>query len=191
VPRTPVLTAKLVALVVLVALVALPAVLAAGCATLQVSSFVERGADLSRFRSFDWGPREGLDTGDPRLDNNPFFENRVKSQVESTLAARGYMKLDTRSDLIVHYHARVNQRFDTGTHDLTGSCDGADCRPFVYDAGTLVIDLVDRTSNRLVWRGWADGTLDGAIDNQRWMEQRVDEAVTKILARLPPRPALQ
>ena len=50
------------------------------------------------------------------------------------------------------------------------------------------IDLVDPATSRIVWRGWADETLDGAIDNQRWMEQRIDQAVSKILARLPPRP---
>ena len=159
-----------------------------GCATLKVNSYLERGADLSRYRTFDWGARDTFSTGDPRLDNNPFFENRVKSQVESGLAARGYSKTAT-PDVRVHIHASVNQRIDVnGLDALTATCDAPECRPFVHDAGTLVIDLVDPATNRIVWRGWADETLDGAIDNQRWMEQRVDQAVAKILARLPPRP---
>jgi hypothetical protein len=158
-----------------------------GCATLQVNSYVERGASLSQYQTFGWGVRDGLETGDPRLDNNPFFDTRVRSQVESKLTARGYAKMGPQPDLWVHYHARVNQRLDASSLENTGSGRNDDNRPFVYDAGTLVIDLVDRASNRVVWRGWADGTLDGAIDNQRWMEQRVDEAVAKILARLPPR----
>jgi hypothetical protein len=57
----------------------------------------------------------------------------------------------------------------------------------VYDAGTLLIDLVDARTNRLVWRGWAEGSVDGVIDNQEWMEARIDEAVTRILERLPRR----
>ena len=62
-----------------------------------------------------------------------------------------------------------------------------DCRPYVYEKGTLFVDLVDPRTNQLVWRGWAEGSIDGVIDHQQWMEARVDEAVTQILARLPRR----
>lgn len=169
------------------ALVCLPFVLA-GCATLKVNSYLERGADLSKYKTFDWGARDTFATGDPRLDNNPFFENRVKAQVESGLGARGFAK-GAKPDVTVHYHASVTQRIDTnGIDGPTVQCQTPACRPFVHDAGTLVIDLVDPATNRVVWRGWADDTLEGAIDNQRWMEQRIDEAVARILARLPPRP---
>jgi hypothetical protein len=48
-----------------------------------------------------------------------------------------------------------------------------------------VIDLIDARSRRLVWRGWAEGDIDGVVDNQKWMEKRVDEAVAKIIERLP------
>ncbi|HEY6507199.1 MAG TPA: DUF4136 domain-containing protein [Vicinamibacterales bacterium] len=162
--------------------------LLAGCATLKVNSYLERGADLSRYRTFDWGARDTVSTGDPRLDNNPFFENRVKTQVESALAARGFAKA-ARPDVTVHYHASVTQRIDiSGIDGASAQCEAPECRPFVHDAGTLVVDLVDPATGRVVWRGWADGTLEGAIDNQRWMEERIDEAVAKILARLPPRP---
>ena len=36
-----------------------------------------------------------------------------------------------------------------------------------------------------VWRGWAEGSIEGAIDDQQWMENRIDRAVTQILAKLP------
>lgn len=168
------------------ALLCLP-ILWAGCATLKVNSYLERGADLSRYRTFEWGARDTFSTGDPRLDNNPFFETRVKAQVESGLAARGYSKAAT-PDIRVHIHASVTQRIDvSGIDGTSAQCEATECRPFVHDAGTLVVDLVDPATSRVIWRGWADGTLEGAIDNQRRMEQRIDEAVAKILARLPPR----
>jgi hypothetical protein len=55
----------------------------------------------------------------------------------------------------------------------------------VYDAGTLVVDLVDRRANKVIWRGWAEGSVDGMIDNQDWMEQKIDDAITRIMERLP------
>jgi hypothetical protein len=67
-------------------------------------------------------------------------------------------------------------------------CADADCRPLIYDKGTLFVDLVEPRTDKLIWRGWAEGGVDGAIDNQAWMESRIDEAIAKILARLPNRP---
>ena len=61
------------------------------------------------------------------------------------------------------------------------------CRPYVYDADTLLIDFVDTRTDKVVWRGWTEGSVDGAIDNQRLMEQKVDKAVTRILEQLPRR----
>ena len=57
----------------------------------------------------------------------------------------------------------------------------------VYDAGTLLLDFIDTRTNTLAWRGWAEGSLDGVIDDQQWMEKTLDEAVESILERLPRR----
>ena len=32
------------------------------------------------------------------------------------------------------------------------------------DEGTLVIDMVDARTNRLIWRGWAIDSLSGILD---------------------------
>ena len=57
----------------------------------------------------------------------------------------------------------------------------------VYDAGTLVLDFVDTRTSKVVWRGWVQSSVAGVIDNQKWMEEKIDEAVTRILERLPRR----
>jgi len=61
---------------------------AVGCAPMTVSSHVERGLDLTRYRTFEWGSADALPTGDPRLDNNRFFIERVRDSVDRELAAR-------------------------------------------------------------------------------------------------------
>jgi hypothetical protein len=126
-----------------------------------------------------------LSTGDPRLDNNSFFQARVQAAVESQLAAKGYERAGGGTpDLLIHYHASVTQEIDLSQveqHDCL--VDG--CRPYVYDAGTLLIDLVDARTDELVWRGWAEDTFDGVIDDQSWLEAKVDRAVAEIMAGLP------
>jgi hypothetical protein len=160
-----------------------------GCAPLRVSSYMERGVDIREYHTFTWGPPDTFSTGDPRLDNNRFFGERVRTQVERGLAGRGFEKtIAATPDLLVHYHANLRQEVNIRRFDQEyGTSENAECRPCVYDRGTLFVDFVDARTNKLVWRGWAEGSVDGVIDDQAWMEARVDEAVARILERLPPR----
>ena len=163
------------------------AVLVSACATVGVSTFVARGADFTRYHTYSWAAGEQQETGDPRLDNNPFFHARVLADVDEQLSRRGFEKITSGTpDFVVHYYASVAQRLDlNGTGQKYGSC--RDCTPYVFDAGTLLIDVVDARTNLLVWRGWAEDSVDGLINDQPRFEQRVDAAVTRILERLPRR----
>ena len=157
------------------------------CATMSVRSYAERGAQFPHYQIYMWGPADQLTTGDPRLDNNPFFHERIQADVDKLLAARGYKKVMTApSDLTVHYHASIVQRVDVNGVDREyGYCDADECRPYVSEAGTLAIDLVDSRTKRLAWRGWAESTVDGVIDNQAWMEKKIDDAVARIVENIP------
>lgn len=157
----------------------------AGCSAVTAGSYLNTQADITQYATFGWAEPDGTPTGDPRLDNNPFFFGRVQSEVERGLQDRGYTMADA-PDLEIHIHASVTQEINTQVVDQQFCAEG-DCRPFVYDAGTLVIDLVDPASSRLVWRGWAESTFGEVINNQAAMEQRIDESVAQILARFPGR----
>jgi hypothetical protein len=169
------------------AAVVLGALTLTACATMQVNSYVERGADVTRYRTYHWAPADARATGDPRLDNNEFFRDRLQAQIDRRLGDRGFEKVTAAGpDLLIHYHASVAQEIDAnGADQPYVSCE--DCVPYVYEAGTIVVDLVDARTNRLLWRGWAEGSIDGAIDDQTFMERRIDEAVARIMERLPRR----
>jgi hypothetical protein len=164
------------------------AAVATGCATLSVSSHIERNVNFADFVTYDWGPPDNLPVGDPRLDNNPFFRDRLMGVIEKQLAAKGYERaLTGQPDLLVHYHASVNQKVDVYTADSRyGYCYG-NCEPQVVDfeQGTLVVDIVDAETNKVVWRGWAQDVMNGVIDNQDLLDRQVDEGVTKMMRLLP------
>jgi hypothetical protein len=161
------------------------------CATtMGVSSHVERGVDFSRYRSFTWGPADALPTGDPRLDNNPFFKDHVQGAVEKQLAARGIELTTTGTpDLLIHYHANIRKRIaiDRSAHAYD-YCSGANCPPetITYEEGTLVLDFIDARTDRLIWRGWAPNSVADTLHNRDKMARRIDQAVTQMLKRLPP-----
>jgi hypothetical protein len=159
--------------------------LLAACATTNVNSFAARGVDFTQFRTYGWGAEVEAPTGDPRLDSNPFFRTRILASAERELAARGFEKVSSGTpDLVLHYHASVRQRLDLSTVDQKyGECDT--CGASVFDQGTLTLDLVDPRTNKLVWRGWSERSLEGVIDNQDVFEKQIDQAVARIVRQVP------
>jgi hypothetical protein len=166
-----------------------------GCATMNVSSHVLRGADFTQYRTFEWGPADALPTGDPRLDRDPFFQDHVKGAVEKGMAGRGFARVSTGTpDLLIHYHANISRRIDINRLDRAlGYCydDACAVRTVEREAGTLVIDVVDARTNRLVWRGWAQHSVEDMLRDRDRMEQKIHDAVARMLERLPTGPTFQ
>jgi hypothetical protein len=163
----------------------------AGCATVRVSSHAERGLSWSQYRTFDWGPADALPVADPRLDRDPDFQDRVQGAIEKQMAAHGFARTSesAQPDLLVHYHATIAERVDVDAIDRDhGYCVTADCRPRVtrYEAGTLVVDVIDARTSRLIWRGWAQDSLEGVLGNRDRVRHTVDEGVTRMFATFPP-----
>ena len=120
---------------------------------------MEQGLDFTRYRTFDWGAADALPTGDPRLDKNPFFQDHVQGAIEKQMATKGFERAGASAtpNLRIHYHATIDRRIDISEEDRRyGRCAiGACADVYQYEAGTLVIDIVDAHANTLVWRGWA------------------------------------
>lgn len=162
---------------------------ATACAPMTVSSHVEHGLDLTAYRTFGWGPADALPTGDPRLDRNPFFKDHFEGAVEKQLAARRIELVDANPDLLIHYHASITERIAVNRTDTEhGFCADGDCNSRVtdFESGTLILDIVDAHTNRLIWRGWAQHALGDMLDNQEHMAERIDQAVRRMLARFRP-----
>jgi hypothetical protein len=155
---------------------------------MNVGFDIERNATFSDYVTYNWGPPDNLPVGDPRLDNNPFFRDHVMGTIEKKLAAIGYQRVAAgQPDLLIHYHASVNQKIDVYSVDSQyGYCSG-NCQPqFVdYDQGTLMLDVVDAKTSKVVWRGWVQDVMNGVIDNQDRLEKQVDAGVTKMMLSFP------
>lgn len=169
------------------ALAGLAALALAGCATMNVSSHVERGVDFAQYRTWDFGPADALPTGDPRLDNNPFFKDYLEGAVGTALEARHYARTTVTPDLLVHYHANISKTFDVNGVDTRNGYCYDDCQPNVveYELGTIVLDVVDAHTNRVIWRGWAQDHVDGVIDSQDLLRKRVNTSVARMMALFP------
>ena len=170
-------------------IVTMTALTLTACATMNVSSHVLSSADFAQYRTFDWGLADALPTGDPRLDRDPFFQDHVQGALEKGFAGKGFERaLSGTADLLIHYHANISRRIDINWIDRErGYCYGDDCpvRTVEAEAGTLVVDVVDARTNRLVWRGWAQHSVQDMLHDRDRMEQKINEAVVRMLEQLP------
>lgn len=177
---------------------AILASLTVACSTVNARQDFDPEMDFSPWRTYAWYP-EPTTTGDPRLDN-PLLRDRVESAVERALAAAGYTPPQDRApDFYVNFHLSTQRRLDTRTlnRGYSGAAGGrrtrgasggvawTETRVEEYEVGTLVIDFVEASERRLVWRGSGTRRLSSNPTPER-TTKRVDEAVAEILSQFPP-----
>ena len=135
----------------------------------------DHDVDFSRYTTWSW--QSGVPVP-PEL----VPDKRIREALARGLASRGLSEVDSDSTLLVRYYATRSTRIDLLPLD-SGS--GAPPTGIRYvETGSLVIDLLDAASGKVVWRGHAVGALRyGPIE----VMTQIDAAVAELLARFPPR----
>jgi len=172
-------------------LATLAALALVGCATRIVNSHVELTADFATYRTYDFGRADALPTGDARLDNNEFIRDYIQGAIEKELAARRLTLVSNDPDLLIHWHTNVTRELDTealqaGYHGAR-NCQGSGCYPAIvdYEMGTLLIDVVDARTQKLLWRAWTRENYSGIIDDQQALRRHVVASVVDMMKRFP------
>ncbi len=160
-----------------------------GCNSMKIYSDYDRDISISNYKTYGW-PSLGL----TESRNNPLYYNelndkRIRREVEWRLKKLGYEYAETNSDLVIHYHIIIENRTVVNPDPL-GYRYGPywlnrNVNVYEYREGTLIIDLMDRKTNNLVWRGWAVNFIDEAKPEK--MEEQIKKAVQMIFENFPPR----
>ncbi|MCC7195690.1 MAG: DUF4136 domain-containing protein [Gemmatimonadaceae bacterium] len=174
------------------ALAATVAIALGACAP-AITVGVSSATDLApaAYRTYTWVMPDQFPTGDPRLDNNPFFVETLKRSVNAELQRIGFTEGGANADLTVHFHATVQRGYNVYEVDQHAGYlqPGFDRTQQVreYEEGTVVVDLADRAAKRLIWRGWMQTDLSGAIGNDALLGERVQRGVRKLFEKFPAR----
>jgi hypothetical protein len=157
--------------------VALALVVPAAAAKVNVD--YRPGTDFSSYRTYAW-----TDGTPARRD---MVQVRIIEAVRRELAEAGLRPVDSHADVYVATHVLVDAHTLQDLEDPddwefwtgVGNIDAVD-----VGAGTLVIDLVDRASGRLVWRGLAATGVSGIPSKKL---KKIDKLVGKLFRLYPPR----
>jgi hypothetical protein len=172
-------------------LILLALVLLISCSPqIKVYSDMDPDNDLWTYKSFDWGRQVDIETGRNPLQYNELNDKRIKAAALSQLQSRGYVLRNVEPDLILHYHIIVDDKSvvvpETFGYRYGSYWTKSGANVFHYREGTLIIDLMERNTKNLVWRGWAVANID-EIDPEE-IDEVIRLAVEKIFKRFPPKP---
>jgi Domain of unknown function (DUF4136) len=166
---------------------AMAVLIAASAFGQQIKTDYDRNADFSHYKTYSWG---GIHTSDP------LSIDRIKAAVNAQLTAKGWTEVASGGDASImamemtQDHQTLNtfydnfgggwgwRRFGGFGNDFGTSTTTED----TYEVGTLVVDVFDTASKKLLWRGSASDTLsDKSAKNIR----NLDKGVEKMFERFP------
>lgn len=140
--------------------------------------------NFAKYHTYKWVAIEG------GSHPNQIVDARIKQSVDVQLTLKGLTKTDSdTADLYVGYRIALDREkqwdaFSTGGIRWTGGI-GSDTSSTITD-GSLVVDMYDPATKRLVWTGTATKTLNPS-GNQNKTQKNLDKAMQKLLRNYPPK----
>jgi hypothetical protein len=145
--------------------------------------------DLGRYRTFGLDEAAITRTGDVRLEQDPYFEDRLLEAIGRELSTRGIRRDESSPEMVVHFHLTVEDHIEVYDVDPPSgspvSTVGLGTGVHQYDRGTFVVHFEDPETHEYVWVGWAEGDIGRALTGSEEMREWVDEAVEMMFGHLP------
>jgi hypothetical protein len=143
-----------------------------------VATSYDRSIDFSVYETFAWSA--GLQAPDPAVDR------RIMDLVDEQLLAKGLLKQNSGDpDLYLVYYASSTEAIDVTTFDYgLPSWEAPDIIPHRYQPGTLIVDILDGQTMRLISRSVGrDVPIAGGLEA---VTDRIKERVVEMLDDFPP-----
>lgn len=172
----------------------------ASCSTLEVKMDYDNNVSFTGLHSYSWLPGRPLKSGDPKLDSNDLMHRRIRASIDGWLKNHGYAKQPReQADFLVSYYIVIEQKTRiTVLNDYYGYPRGwgrydyydypyrNQTYAYEYEEGTMIIDIVNNKTKKLMWRGTAvDEVKDLKTPEEK--QARITEVVDSIMAGFPPK----
>jgi hypothetical protein len=150
----------------------------------EISTNSMPGTDFSKYHTYKWVTIEGA------TQPNQIVDAQIKASIDSQLATKGLTKTDSdKADLFIGYQVSINQQTQWnayGTGGLRWGGGMGTATSSTIRIGTLVLDMYDPSTKKLVWTGRATKTLDSGANSEK-KQKNLDKAMQKLLKNFPPK----
>jgi hypothetical protein len=143
----------------------------------------DKSADFSKYKTYTWAkPQAPI--------SRPFVYENVVGEVDDDLKAKGLQRIEKDGDLMlvaaggIGFGYNMPPAFVMNFDYWSGEEDTALLTAPLVGEGTLILALVDRASNKLVWRGTAKENIDPEVAKSL---PHIEKAIDKLLKEYPPK----
>ena len=162
--------------------------------SLKVSSDYDRNANFAGYKTFALYKEP-----DSLVTISPLNHDRIMTAVSAEMTGKGFGQTESDPDLLVNPVAIVKNKVSVSANSNYYGYGGY-YRPYSWGAGyggysttsydveqykegSLIIDVLDAKTKKLLWQGTGNSKIDTDI---RDPDQRIREAINKIMADFPP-----
>ena len=159
---------------------ALVTMLAAGGFAARVSTDYDHSVNFEHYRTYSWAKLETA---------NSLWDTRVKDAINKELAAKGWSEVPSGGDvaLVAVETTRTRQQLNTFYDGFGGWRWGGFGESTTtverYKVGTLVVDMFEAGSKKLIWRAASHSALSA---NPEKDTKNLDKEVQKMFQHFPP-----
>jgi len=163
------------------ALFALLVITSLSCFAREIRVDFDHQVNFSQYKTYSWAK---VDTPDP------LWNDRVKEAVDRELTKKGWIEVPSGGDvsIVAVGTTREKPTLRTFYDGFDGWMWGgfADATTYVenYTVGTLIIDMFDSKTKRLIWRGSASDVVSGKPEKD---DKKLNQAVSKMFDQFPPK----
>jgi len=148
-------------------------------------------ADFSKFKTYSWAPHGQV--------AHPMLAADIVGTIEDELTQKGLTQVTTNPDLIIQVYGSIDQELSFNSTDPLYNATGG-IPPFdpsfsgpalagtwgnttiTVHKGELVIDLINASAKKLVWRGMSQQNLSTKPEK---LESQVQDAIVKMFKQYP------
>src|SRR5271166_61951 len=165
-------------------------ILSLGVQAQKIKVEYDKNLDFSRFKTFAWGPHDAV--------SRPTLALAIAGAIEEELTKRGLRKVESNPDLFIQMYGSVDSEMSVSYSDplysgmggipsfdsgfvMWGLMPGGTTAVTIHK-GQLVVDVIDASQKKLVWRGMATEKLS---DDKLKLVDQVNTAVEKMFRKYP------
>jgi len=160
----------------------------------KVNVGYDRSADFSKYATYTWAEPE-------RPPSRPLLYASIVGSIDHELKAKGLARTDNGGDLtlipaggmefglssaagtpIVPSYSGAPPAIDATM--WSGASGPSNLTSVYVPEGTLVLNVVDRQSNKIIWTGTVTQKLE--VENKKKSLELIDRAIAKLLKQYPP-----
>lgn len=160
------------------AILSIIVVFIASCSTIRVNSDYISQTDFNQYKTYQIIQPDG----DFPVGINPINQQRIETAIKTTLTDCGYHYADEHPDLQVAYFVKIDTEHAYNSYTSYYGVRWRGVTTTEVDIwerreGTLVIDLIDTRTEKVVWHGTATDTI---TENSKNIERKINDAVAAI-----------